>query len=77
MLIKPDQRTLEALARLSVDTDFIVFKSWLEDVKRSLHAESPQIRDEVLLRWNQGEAQAVNDVLDRIESAQAALRKSR
>lgn len=76
-MTKPDQRTLAAIARLSVDADFVVFKSWLEDVGRSLHAEAPRIRDEVMLRWNQGAAQAIEDIVARIESAQAALRKSR
>lgn len=75
--VKVDARVLSALARLQTDADFIVFKDWLEAVRSSLHAEAPMILDETLLRWNQGKAQAVGDILDRIESAQAALRKSR
>lgn len=77
MLAKTDPKVLGALARLANDQDFLVVKEWLEASRDGLYAQVTRTRDDVLVRWYQGMAQAIEDLLDHAESAQAALRKSR
>lgn len=77
MLAKTDQKVLAAFARLANDQDFLIVKEWLEASRNDLYARTSRTRDDVLVRWYQGMAQAIEDVLDHAESAQATLRKSR
>ena len=77
MLVKPSPQVLSALASLEGDSDFTTVMVWLKDSLSSLHAANTDTRDEVQMRWKQGAAQALMDLLQKAESAKAVIRKSR
>jgi hypothetical protein len=77
VLAKTDQRVLSALATLRTDQDFIVVTGWIRQSLSDLDAQARHTKDEVLVRWCQGGAQALEDLLERAESAADVIRKSR
>jgi len=77
MLVKPSPRVLSALASLEGDQDFIVVTGWLNASLQQLYTDSTRIQDEVLVRWNQGAAQLVEDLLLKVATARDVINKSR
>lgn len=77
MLRKPDTQVLNALASLEGDQRFETIRTWLENSLQDLYKDSCNTRDEVLSRWMQGAAQAVEELLDKSANAQEVIRKSR
>lgn len=77
MLIKPSQQVLVALASLEGNPHFETIRSWLEDSRQSLYADSCRTKDDVLSRWQQGAAQAVDELLSKAQEAPEVVRKSR
>ena len=77
MLRKPDQRTLSALASLQGDSNFETIRLWLEGSLQDLYRDSCNTKDDVLSRWQQGAAQAVDEFLTKAEEAPEVIRKSR
>lgn len=77
MLRKPDTKVLNALASLEGDQRFETIRTWLEHSLQDLYKDSCNTRDEVLSRWMQGAAQAVEELLDKSANAQEVIRKSR
>lgn len=75
MLQKPSEQVLSALASLQGEPRFEAIRQWLEQSLQNLYRESTQTREEVLSRWKQGAAQAVEDFLDKASNAQDALRR--
>lgn len=77
MLRKPDTQVLNALASLEGDQRFETIRAWLGDSLQDLYRDSTKTKDEVLSRWMQGAAQAVEELLDKSANAQQVIRKSR
>lgn len=77
MLTKPEQRVLSAFAALANDSDFVTIRGWLEQCRNDLYAEIASTRDDVLVRWRQGMAQAIEQLLEKADTASEVLRKSR
>lgn len=77
MLQKPTQQVLAALSSLKGNPDFETVLAWLEDSRQTLYADACMTKDEVLCRWQQGAAQAVNEFLKKSNEAQDVIRKSR
>lgn len=77
MLAKPSQQVLAALASLQGNPSFETVRAWLEQSRQDLYVESCETKDEVLSRWKQGAAQAVNELLTKAAEAPEVIRKSR
>lgn len=77
MLRKPDTQVLNALASLEGDQRFETIRTWLENSLQDLYRDSTKTKDEVISRWMQGAAQAVEELLDKSANAQEVIRKSR
>jgi hypothetical protein len=68
-LLRPSERQLAAIARLRGDGEFAVVVEFLEAARAdALHTLSVTT-DEVRLRWMQGEAQTLGDLLDLIKQS--------
>jgi len=77
LLAKTDQRVLNALVALRASHDFDVVREWIELSLSDLDDEARHTKDETLLRWYQGAAQALESLVDRINAAPDVIRKSR
>jgi len=77
VLKQPNQQVLSALAAVNVDSRFEIVKRWLKESLDGLDADNRITKDDVVVRWNQGGAQVLNELLTKLESASDALRKSR
>jgi hypothetical protein len=77
MLEKPSPQVLSALAALQGNHNFEVVRAWLEQSRQALYVQSCETKDEVLSRWKQGAAQAVNELLTKAVEAPEVMRKSR
>lgn len=69
MLKQSPDRVISALASLEGNADFEVFVGWLEESQAELQAESRHTKDEVVLRWQQGASQTLDDLMRKIRSA--------
>lgn len=77
MLKKPSQQVLTALAHLEGNLSFETVRSWLEESLQDLYRNSATTKDDVLSRWQQGGAQAVEHFLSTAKDAKEVIRKSR
>lgn len=77
MLAKPSHQVLAALAALQGNSNFETVRAWLEQSRQALYVESCETKDEVLSRWKQGAAQAVNELLTKAAEAPEVIRRSR
>ncbi len=77
MLKKPTPQVLNALASLEGNLQFETVRSWMEESLQDLFRGSVSTKDEVLSRWQQGAAQAVEDFLHKAQEAKEVIRKSR
>ena len=77
MLKKPSQQVLNALSSLEGNSQFETVRSWLEESLQDLYRDSVNTKDEVLSRWQQGAAQAVEDLLTKASEAPEVIRRSR
>lgn len=77
MLSKPNQKVLSALASLQGNQDFSTVQEWLCQSLDDLYANGATAKDDVIVRWHQGAAQAVRELLDKAATAQEVIRKSR
>jgi hypothetical protein len=77
VLTKPSNKVLSAIASLQNDQNFSVIRDWLTESLESLYVNGSTTKDDVVVRWNQGAAQVVRDLLEKCESASEVIRKSR
>lgn len=77
MLRKPDNKTLLALNALQGNSDFEQVREWLAESLHDLYVDGSTAKDEYLVRWHQGAAQAVHEFLDKAANAHEVIRKSR
>ncbi len=71
-----ETRALQAMASLQGDPNFKTFMGWLE-ARREKARANEQVRDDVLLRWQQGRAQECNDIIEVVTTARDVLMKVR
>jgi len=64
LISRPDDRTKAALARLRSDGDFQEFLAWLQGALFDLDRQKRVTSDGVLLRHQQGGAQAIAELVD-------------
>lgn len=74
MLTQPDERVLNALARINQQEP--VFMAWLKTHADEIREDAVLQRDEVTVRWAQGRSQELKYLLDNFSNAQAYLRKA-
>jgi hypothetical protein len=77
MLTKPTPKVLAALTSLQGHPDFETIRAWLEESRQTLYADASRTKDDVLCRWQQGAAQAVDEFLTKAADAPDVIRKSR
>lgn len=78
MELARDQRVLEAMARLKGDADFDVLVEAIKEELSALHRDMTITREETPLRWMQGAAQTLSELLDLIgQSADIVYRAQR
>jgi len=71
-----ETRALQAMVGLQGDPNFKAFMGWLESRREKARANE-QVRDDVLLRWQQGRAQECNDIIEAVTTARDVLMKIR
>lgn len=64
----PD-RVASAMASLEGNAEFEVIVGWLEESLADLRSASMHTKDEVVLRWQQGASQTLDDLVRKIRSA--------
>lgn len=77
MLSKPDRQVVAAMATLSAHPDFNKFLEYLHGSLNEIASESASTKDEVLLRWQQGAMQILQQVITSCSNAPETLRKFR
>lgn len=77
MLNQIDKETINALAQLQGNIHFEQVKTWLHESLRELERVTPQTKDEVQLRWNQGGQQVLATFLQKADGAEEVIRKIR
>lgn len=77
MLVKPNQQVLNALSSLEGNQSFETILEWLKESRQHLYHDSCITKDEVLTRWQQGAAQAVDEFLTKATEASDVIRRSR
>lgn len=77
MLVKPSQQVLNALSSLEGNIHFETIRAWLEESRQHLYRDSCMTKDDVLSRWQQGAAQAVDEFLTKASEAPDVIRRSR
>jgi hypothetical protein len=77
MLVKPSQQVLNALSSLEGNSNFETIREWLKESRQHLYRDSCITKDEVLSRWQQGAAQAVDEFLTKASEASDVIRRSR
>lgn len=77
MLNQIDKETINALAQLQGNIHFEQVKTWLHESLRELERVTPQTKDEVQLRWNQGAQQVLGTILEKSDGSEQAIRKIR
>jgi len=65
------------LAQLRNNIHFEQVKTWLRESLRELEKITPQTKDEVQLRWNQGAQQVLSTFLQKANGAEETIRKIR
>lgn len=77
MLSQIEKETINALAQLHGNIHFEQVKTWLRESLRELEKITPQTKDEVQLRWNQGGQQVLETFLQKADGAEETIRKIR
>ena len=77
MLSKPDRQVVAAMATLSAHPDFNKFLEYLSRSLSEIATESASTKDEVLLRWQQGAMQVLQQTIESCTNASETLRKFR
>jgi hypothetical protein len=77
VLSQIEKETINALAQLHGNIHFEQVKTWLRESLRELEKITPQTKDEVQLRWNQGGQQVLETFLQKADGAEETIRKIR
>lgn len=74
-LLMPDARTLQALARLSDNQDFVTLCEYMEKCVKEQDKKNRVTKEDTPLRQGQGVAQALESLLMQAYSAKENLRR--
>jgi hypothetical protein len=77
MLQKPDRILIAALSTLKGNREFEIVRVYLEQSLQELYRANATTKDEVILRWNQGAIQLIEQFLDMAKNARETLQKFR
>lgn len=77
MLQKTDRIIISALATLKGNKEFEIVRVYLEQSLQELYRANATTKDEVILRWNQGAIQIIEQFLDMAANARETLQKFR
>lgn len=77
MLHKTDRVIISALSTLKGNKDFEIVRVYLEQSLQDLYRANATTKDEVILRWNQGAIQVLEQLLDMARDARDTLQKFR
>jgi hypothetical protein len=72
-----ERRLLQAFATLENDPDFRVIVGWVRAERDAARASNDSMKDETIVRWNQGKAQLGTKFTDLAESARSKLHQMR
>lgn len=73
-MIAPNERLLRALVNLEGNHDFSTVLDWISESYKERLAENTDLVDEIRLRWGQGRAQELNEVLQTVKGARNWLK---
>lgn len=74
-MINPSKRVLTAIASLESDEDFKTIVEWINESLNAQRIQNDTLKDAELLRWGQGKAQQLNQLLVQIHSARDCLHR--
>jgi hypothetical protein len=77
VLQKTDRVIISALATLKGSKEFEIVRVYLEQSLQELYRANATTKDEVILRWNQGAIQLIEQFLDTAKNARETLQKFR
>lgn len=77
MINKPDKIILSALSQLQSDSDFQIVLRYLSATLETLKADGAYLKEEHMLRWNQGATQALGEFVDLANNCRELLHKVR
>jgi len=72
-MLEPSERTKIAIVSLSKDPDFQEFTIWLKAEKERCELQSPMLQEDFRCRWNQGNLQTLNALIETIENIEAII----
>lgn len=74
-LTQPDDQVLKSVAYMSADPNFKVFVNWIAACYAANVNRAPTLKDEIELRWNQGQCQALLLISKALTQAREELEK--
>lgn len=72
-MVRPDPKVLRALASLENDADWKAVRDWIAASLADTDKNNRRCKDPALIGWNQGQAQALETILDTAAKARASL----
>jgi hypothetical protein len=74
-MIEPDEHVLRAFIRLNDDKDYAYLKMWLIDSYQAQINEIVGLANEIHVRWGQGRAQQLQEIVTLFVDARQLLDK--
>lgn len=74
-MIPADEHVLRAIVRLKGMAEFDVLMKYFNDSYKEQLVMNCTIKDDVLLRWNQGKSQVLGDILTVFDNARNMMDK--
>lgn len=74
-MVRPDERTLRALHRIKVDPDLKPISEWLVACTEAQQTKNDHTASDITLRWGQGKAQLLSELVKTIDTARATAEK--
>ena len=76
-MLEPTDRVKIAIASLRNDNDFQEIMEWLRKEKERCDTRSPLIVEDPKYRWNQGNLQILNPIIETVDNIDAILQSKR
>ena len=72
-MLEPSKRAKIAIISLSRDSDFQEFVEWIKEEKGRCELRAPMLQEEFRYRWNQGNLQTLNALIETIENIETII----